>query len=56
MMNGLPYKIKDQEGNEFVYAWHENGHPLYRNNKGQLTHKFECAIKHHTVVEQDAPS
>ncbi len=55
MKTNLPYKMKNSEGHEFVFAGYENGHPLYRDNKGQLTHKFECAIKNYTVVEQDAP-
>ena len=32
---GMAYKIKDREGNQFVFAGIENGFPLYRGNRGQ---------------------
>jgi hypothetical protein len=32
---GMAYKIKDREGNQFVFAGLENGFPLYRGRGGQ---------------------
>lgn len=32
---GMAYKIKDKDGNQFVFAGLENGFPLYRWKRGQ---------------------
>lgn len=37
---GMAYKVKDKEGNIFVFAGIENGHPVYRTNGGQC-HIFD---------------
>ena len=34
-MCGMAYKIKDKEGNQFVFAGLENGFPLYSGKRGQ---------------------
>lgn len=31
---GMAYKIRDKEGNQFVYAGMENGFPVYRAGGG----------------------
>jgi len=49
-----PYKIKNTEGNIFVYAYHENGHPLYRT-RGGSKHIFQNDLKFYTILEQYAP-
>ncbi|MBU3173312.1 hypothetical protein [Clostridium estertheticum] len=49
-----PYKIKDVEGNMFVYAYHENGYPVYRT-RGGSKHIFENEFKFYIIIEQDAP-
>lgn len=36
---GMAYKIKDKEGNQFVFAGLENGFPIYRCFGG-MTHIF----------------
>ena len=45
----MAYKIKDEEGNEFVYAGMESGHPVYRTASGQK-HIFQ--IDGYEVVEK----
>jgi hypothetical protein len=47
-MEKYPYKVEDQEGNEFVFAGIENGHPLYRGNGGSK-HIFD--IEHYKVIQ-----
>ena len=37
---GMAYKIKDREGNQFVFAGLENGFPVYRCRGGK-THIFD---------------
>lgn len=34
---GMAYKIRDKDGNQFVYAGMQNGFPAYRA-KGGITH------------------
>jgi len=54
MKKNMPYKIKDVEGNVFVFSCYENGYPVYRTNRGNK-HIFENDIHHYTVIEQNAP-
>lgn len=46
---GMAYKLKDEEGNEFVYAGMENGYPIYRTASGQK-HIFQ--IDGYEIVEK----
>lgn len=46
---GMAYKIKDKEGNQFVYAGMENGFPVYRTIGGR-THIF--SLVGYEVVEK----
>ena len=46
---GLAYKIKDKEGNQFVYAGMENGFPVYRTRSGR-THIFD--LTGYEVIEK----
>ena len=48
--NNIAYKVKDEEGNIFVYGYIENGYPVFRGNRGSkhifdLT-GFEVIEKH----------
>lgn len=36
---GMPYKMKDVEGNVFTYSGLENGYPVYRTRGGSC-HQF----------------
>lgn len=52
--NKCPYKIKDKEGNIFVFGYYENGYPVYRTNRG-CKHIFESELKFYEVIEQETP-
>lgn len=52
--NKLPYKIKDTEGNIFVFRYYENGHPIY-SCCGNSKHIFENDIPKYTVIEKNEP-
>ena len=51
-MKSTPYKVADREGNIFVYAYHENGHPVYRTDRGSK-HIFD--LEFYTIIEEEAP-
>lgn len=46
---GMAYKIRDKEGNQFVYAGMENGLPAYRTG-GEITHIMD--LVGYEVVEK----
>lgn len=46
---GMAYKIKDREGNTFVFGGLENGFPWYRGNGGSC-HIFD--LKGFEVIEK----
>ena len=46
---GLAYKLKDKDGNIFVFAGLENGFPVYRTNGGR-THIFD--LTGYEVIEK----
>lgn len=45
----MAYKIKDSEGNVFVFGGIENGHPWYRTSGGS-THIFQ--LDGHKIIEK----
>ena len=51
---GMAYKIKDREGNQFVFAGLENGFPVYRCRGGRK-HIFDLVgyevIEKHITIE-----
>lgn len=52
MKTEVSYKVKDKEGNVFVFSHYENGIPVYRTNSG-CKHIFESDLKYYEVIEQD---
>lgn len=46
---GMAYKIKDRDGNKFVFAGLENGFPVYRSRGGQ-SHIFD--LRGYEVIEK----
>ena len=51
-MTKIPYKVKDKEGNIFVFADYSSGHPVYRGTGGSK-HIFESELKFYDVLEQE---
>ena len=47
--NNIAYKIKDEEGNVFVYGYIENSYPVYRTLGGSK-HIFD--LKGYEVIEK----
>lgn len=54
-MEKIPYKLKDQEGNIFVFAYYENGYPVYRTSGGSK-HIFESDIKFYKTIQKKHPT
>lgn len=52
--NNCPYKIKDTEGNIFVFSGYENGYPVY-STRGGSKHIFENEFKFYEIIEQEVP-
>lgn len=46
---GMAYRVEDTEGNQFVFAGLENGHPLYNGVRGS-THIFD--LQGYKVIEK----
>lgn len=45
-----PYKIKDVDNNEFVFAYIENETPVYKGNRG-VKHVFD--IDKYIIIESE---
>ena len=45
-----PYKIKDVDNNEFVFAYIENETPVYKGNRG-IKHVFD--IDKYIIIENE---
>jgi|BioPla2DNA2_1021312.scaffolds.fasta_scaffold129744_2 hypothetical protein len=53
-MTKIPYKVRDSEGNTFVFAGYSSGHPVYRGQGGSKN-IFEEDLKFYDVLEQEHP-
>ena len=53
-MTKIPYKVRDSEGNTFVFAGYSSGHPVYRGQGGSK-HIFETELKFYEVLEREHP-
>ena len=53
-MAKIPYKVKDREGNIFVFADYSSGYPVYRGPGGSK-HIFETELKFYEVLEREHP-
>jgi hypothetical protein len=51
----MPYKIKDAEGNIFVFKGYESGFPVYRTIRGCKV-IFENDIQYYEIIEQNSPN
>lgn len=54
MKKKMPYKVKDKEGNIFVFGYYSNGYPVYRGIGGSK-HIFDTEIQYYEILEQEAP-
>lgn len=46
----MPYKLRDREGNTFIYGYIENGYPVYRGQGGSK-HIFNT--QGYEILQQD---
>ncbi|MFA5485453.1 MAG: hypothetical protein WC260_04370 [Candidatus Pacearchaeota archaeon] len=47
----IPYKVKDTEGNIFVFAGYSLGHPVYRG-LGGYKHIYENDLEFYEVIQE----